>query len=56
MPVSVYILIFLHIFLSENAWNRYRVKQYGMTDETPHVSLQVTVTFLLGGHHPQDVT
>ena len=57
--IHAYICLHFHIFtyfLSENAWNREWVKWYCMTDETPHISLQVTVTFLLGGHHPQDVT
>ena len=34
MLISVYVLIFLHIF-SGNAWNRLWMKRYGMTDQPP---------------------
>ena len=29
---------------------------YGMTDRPTHISLHVTLTFSLGGHHPHDLT
>ena len=47
---------YFYIFLSGNAWNRLWMKRYGMPDQPPHIWLKVTVTFLSGGHHPQDLT
>ena len=47
--------IFTH-FLTGNAWHRSWMQRYGMTDNPPHIWLKVTVTFSLGGHHPQDLT
>ena len=43
-------------FLSGNAWHRLWMQRYCMTDKPPHIWLKATVTFLSGGHHPQDLT
>ena len=45
MLISVYILIFLHIFCLGMLGNRFWMKRYGMTDKPPHIWLKVTVTF-----------
>ena len=47
MLISVYILIFLHIFLSGNAWHRLWMQRYGMTDKPLHIWMKVTNDILV---------
>ena len=56
MLIYVYIWIFLHIFCLGMLGIDCGCRDMAWQVNPSHIGLKVTVTFLSGGHHPQDLT